>query len=186
MNFHMIFVNRNPKDYQKYIDSFANHNLHIHIYDTIPKEFLHYNNPTTAYSNYLRLSVIYEYGGYYVDNDYLMLKDFEDYLKNNEMVFTKMPDGAIINSFFGANKHNQQLKQAIDYILHNANKHNHLTSIGSFLFTKLFEDIANAKYVYENFYAKTNGFLYHDSLSARNSKIKLGMNKFYKELVPNI
>lgn len=170
MKFHMIFIQQKPQNRAKYIDSFKE-SLKIHEFESVPKEFTHFENPAKAYSNYLRVKIIQENGGYYVDNDYYMLKTFPNFLKDYKYVFTRYPDGGIINSFFGGQKGDKGfslLLQEIESLIPKCTKN---WEIGSALFTKNFQNLRNAKYVGSNFYAKTNGYLYHDSISARNVRL---------------
>lgn len=66
-------------------------------------------------SDYVRVFAIYHYGGIYFDTDIEVLKNFADKLKDARFVIAfELPD-ALMTGFFAAERHNQTVKEILDY-----------------------------------------------------------------------
>lgn len=64
-------------------------------------------------SDFVRLKVIYEYGGIYLDTDVELKKSFDEFLNNN-MFLGFMFDCTLSTAVFGANAHNEIIKELLD------------------------------------------------------------------------
>lgn len=74
-----------------------------------------YENKKWAFvSDYVRLSVLYDYGGIYLDTDIMMLKNFEDCLLEYELLLGYTEDTYITSSFIGTSAKNSWIKSIKD------------------------------------------------------------------------
>ncbi len=65
-------------------------------------------------SDYVRLKVVYEHGGIYLDTDMLLLKPLDDFLEN-ECFFVAEHSNSIGVGIFGAKRHNPFIKDCLQY-----------------------------------------------------------------------
>lgn len=170
---HTVIIGDDNK-YKQQIESFNASDLIIHKVHRadVDKKFSFFDRPYVAQVNYERLKVVYEEGGYYIDADYLFLKDFPDYLQVFSYVFHKYPDGSVINSFFGANQNNPLIEKMILEIENMISSSRIAWEIGSELFQKFASDLQDAKYVGEEYGLTKKGFLFHQSSLARSYSYK--------------
>ena len=76
-----------------------------------------YNDKNWAFvSDYIRLKVVYEHGGIYLDTDMLLLKPLNDFLEN-DCFFVAEHSLSIGVGIFGAKKHNAFIKDCLQYYL---------------------------------------------------------------------
>lgn len=74
-----------------------------------------YENKKWAFvSDYVRLSVLYDYGGIYLDTDIMVLKNFEDGLLEYELLLGYTEDIYITSSFIGSSAKNLWIKTIKD------------------------------------------------------------------------
>lgn len=64
-------------------------------------------------SDYVRLYVLYNYGGIYLDTDVQLLKNFNDYL-NEDMFISQESDKSLCTAVIGAKKYNDFIKEFLD------------------------------------------------------------------------
>lgn len=166
MRINTVVIGENK--YQKYQNSFLKNgvDLHVHQYDD-DMSYSSFNNPKRAQSNIERLKIIYEYGGYYVDSDYYLIKIFPNFLQHYDYVFLRQRSGNIINAFFGARKKSQIILNIIAKAESLVDTVKHDECIGSALFSEYAEKAEKVIFVGEDFYSNTKGYLFHDSLRGR-------------------
>lgn len=86
-----------------------NFNINSHPY--IKKA---YENKKYAFvSDYVRLKVLYEYGGIYLDTDIEVKKSFDNFL-NNDLFLGFMYDSLLGTAVIGAKKNNKIIKELLD------------------------------------------------------------------------
>lgn len=71
-------------------------------------------NKFAFYSDYMRVKKVWEYGGFYMDCDVIMYKNFEPLLDLNYVVGTEFEKPFVEPAIFGAKKHNYFIKMIKD------------------------------------------------------------------------
>lgn len=66
-------------------------------------------------SDYVRLKVLFEYGGIYLDSDVEVLKDFRPLIEKKRMVFSRIEGGLVSCGFIAVEPRNSIIKELIDY-----------------------------------------------------------------------
>ncbi|MGX4763132.1 glycosyltransferase family 32 protein [Holzapfeliella sp. JNUCC 72] len=123
---HYVWVggNEKPKDIQKCLQTWKKHLSDYEIiewnednFDINQNHYLKqaYEAKKWAFvSDYIRASVIYKYGGIYLDTDVLVLDDLNDLRQNAAFVGFENPDYPF-TAAFGAEKHHPLIKDMLDY-----------------------------------------------------------------------
>lgn len=97
-----------------------------------------YKNKKWAFvSDYVRLKILYEYGGIYLDTDMYVLKNFDDFL-SYDLVLGKEDECHISAGMIASNKNNIFITKCMEYY----NKNSKLIPIPKIL-TNIFEDNKN-------------------------------------------
>lgn len=65
-------------------------------------------------SDILRFEILYQFGGLYIDTDFECLKNIEPLFEDRKIVLFWQEPKKICGAFFGASKHNAQVKSLID------------------------------------------------------------------------
>lgn len=65
-------------------------------------------------SDYVRLKVLYEYGGIYLDTDVEIKKNFDDYLLDNKIFLSFMYNCNLSTAVIGAEKNNEIIKDLLE------------------------------------------------------------------------
>ncbi len=65
-------------------------------------------------SDYVRVNVMYHYGGIYFDTDIEVLKDFSEYLENKSMVLGFESETSVMTAFFALEKNNSFIKDILE------------------------------------------------------------------------
>lgn len=117
--------NKMPNDFQKYINTWKKYCPDYEIkcwdesnFDIESNKFVSeaYKTKNWAFvSDYVRLKVVYEYGGIYLDTDVELLRNFDELLKN-DLFLPIQQNGCYINNglCFGAKKHNKIVKELLN------------------------------------------------------------------------
>lgn len=65
-------------------------------------------------SDVLRFEILYQFGGLYIDTDFECLKNIDPLFQDREIVLFRQQPKKICGAFFGASKHNANVKALID------------------------------------------------------------------------
>lgn len=75
-----------------------------------------YNSKKYAFvSDYIRLKVLYKYGGIYLDTDVQIKKKFEDKFLQNDIILSFMYNCNISTAIIGAQKNNSNIKKILEF-----------------------------------------------------------------------
>ena len=66
-------------------------------------------------ADYVRLKVLFEYGGIYLDSDVEVLKDFYPLIRKEKIYFSRIEGGLVSCGFIAVEPHNTIIKELIDY-----------------------------------------------------------------------
>lgn len=113
-----IHCNEEPID-NKYWDNLKNNSRVSIKYVECPEYFDGFKLNYIQYkADVLRMNIIYEYGGIYLDTDMLIVKNFEDIFKSNKSLYISKEyddnNSGLINSFIAAKPKNEFIKLWLD------------------------------------------------------------------------
>lgn len=76
-------------------------------------------------SDILRFEILYQFGGLYIDTDFECLKNINPLFEEKEIVLFHQEHKKICGAFFGASKHNTDVKLLIDGLPSRKKSHGH-------------------------------------------------------------
>jgi len=95
-------------------------------------------------ADYIRMKVLYEFGGIYLDTDMLLLKPIDDLLKNNFFIGEEV-QGRVAYGLFGATRSHRFFEQTLNYY-----ENTEFNEFSLPIITQIFESIINNTNLFEN------------------------------------